>query len=139
MPNQSLVEVVRANNILKKFQIASVPVPVNKIVRSYGIKVFYTRLWSMKGCMIMYKSGACMLIRRKMEIEERREIMAHELKHYFADEANDMFRFVRKEYNRRERPATVFAACLLVPAFFFNTARIGLKSGRNGRGCCLSS
>lgn len=97
------------------------PVPINKIVRSYGIKVFYVKLWSMKGCMMLYRNGAYMLIRRKMDIKERREIMAHELKHYFADEANDLFRFVRKEYNKRETTAKVFAACLLVPGFLLNT------------------
>jgi len=63
------------------------------------------------------RKGAWMLIRRGMDIGERREIMAHELKHYFADEANDLFQFSRKEYNKRERPAAVFAACLLVPDF----------------------
>lgn len=110
----------KANGVLSRFNIRTVPVNVEKILEYYNIKLFHEqRFCSVKGCILSNRNRTAIVINNRLSYEHRRETIAHELKHYLCNMPDDFFQPNLKYYKSREIAAKVFAACLLVPDFLF--------------------
>ncbi|MFA5790573.1 MAG: ImmA/IrrE family metallo-endopeptidase [Caldisericia bacterium] len=108
----------KANGVLERFNIRSVPVNIEKILEHYNIELFHGRkLCSVRGCIVSSRKRTAIMVSNKLPHRYRRETIAHELKHYLCNMPDDFFQPTLKYYKNREIAAKVFAACLLVPGF----------------------
>lgn len=117
-----------AADLLKKYNIDSAPVDLNKILSKEGFtlsvvdlsEVEKQRGGEISGLLIVDKEGKGIAVNKNDSLERRRFTIAHELGHYYLHNTevknnNGNISFYRQERNPSETEANTFAAELLMP------------------------
>ena len=110
----------RAEAILKKAGVRSLPVAVEEIAEKYQIKISRAPHKNFSG-MLIRKAGRALIGINNSEAEVRQRFtIAHELGHFFLHPNQDAFVDYRDNKNGimrtpREKQANMFAAALLMP------------------------
>lgn len=110
----------RAEAILKKAGVTSLPVPVEEIAEKYQIRISRAPHKNFSG-MLIRKDGRALIGVNNSEAEVRQRFtIAHELGHFFLHPNQDAFVDYRDNKNGimrtpREKQANMFAAALLMP------------------------
>ena len=129
--NDSLSITEKAKNVLKKYELDSAPINIEKICKAENIEIIRTDLSDLEkesnrqisGVIYLdYQDGKKIqqILINDNDIEPRQKFtIAHELGHYFLhvdpnDTLHTMISF-RGAKNRREKEADIFAAELLMP------------------------
>lgn len=126
MGSELLSAVMEARKVLEKYKLDSIPIDVERLCCSLGIKVHYVDFSAIEGKVGKEISGAIqkngktyMILVNEDESDVRsRFTIAHELGHYFLHVKNDSRQIVtsfRRDRSPRETAANKFAAELLMP------------------------
>lgn len=126
---------IRAEEVLKKASIASLPVPVEEIAKKYRLRISRAPHRNFSG-MLIRKDGRALIGVNSVEAEVRQRFtIAHELGHFFLHPNQDAFIDYRdNKYGimrtPREKEANAFAAALLMPRkLLIKDFRTTAKSG----------
>lgn len=108
----------KANKILTKFNLKTVPVDVEEIATRHNIKISRAPSKEFSG-LLLRKDGVSLIGVNSKEVYVRQRFtIAHELGHYFMHPQKDTFVDYRKEDVKKtlkESQADKFAAALLMP------------------------
>lgn len=110
-----------AEQLLAKFDIKSVPTPIEELVRGLGIRVSRAPSADFSGLLIRKDGHALIGVNSSEPRTRQRFTIAHELGHFILHPQKDAFVDFRKERSAgeakppRERHADMFAAALLMP------------------------
>lgn len=110
-----------AEQLLERVGIAQIPIPIDEIVRSLGIRVSRAPSQDFSGLIIRKDGHALIGVNSNEPLVRQRFTVAHELGHFVLHPQQDAFVDFRKETKRgeprdpKERHADMFAAALLMP------------------------
>ncbi len=113
---------IQAEEVLKKLNVKSLPIPVEEIASKYQIKISRAPNNDFSGMLIRKDGRALIGVSNSESPARQRFTVAHELGHFFLHPNKDAFidyRDNKKEIMRtpREKQANMFAAALLMPRF----------------------
>lgn len=122
------------SSILRDHGVTSAPVPVEDLIRRFGIELRHGELGDVSGLMARTGVGTIIGVNRAHPATRQRFTLAHELGHYLLHrdlETHSDTDFRVKFRNRRSSEATdveeieanFFAACVLMPTQFLNAHR----------------
>lgn len=130
MPIRKKLIQMKVEELLKKSEITTLPIPVEKIARTLGLEVKYEPLeGDLSGCIVRQGGKAIIGINSQQHENRQRFTLAHEIGHYLLHQEDDMFVDHAFKMNRKgsstngacsfvESEANCFAAELLMPTHF---------------------
>jgi Zn-dependent peptidase ImmA (M78 family) len=110
----------RAEAILNKVRITSLPVPVEEVAQKFQIRISRAPHKNFSGMLIRKDGGALIGVNSDEAEVRQRFTIAHELGHFFLHPEQDAFVDYRDNKHgimrtAREKQANMFAAALLMP------------------------
>lgn len=111
----------RAEEVLKKANVRTIPVPIEDVAYSEKIKISKAPSADFSGLLIRKDGHALIGVNSSEAVVRQRFTIAHELGHFFLHPQKDTFVDFRKGNKKgevrspREKHADMFAAALLMP------------------------
>ena len=126
---------IQAEKILSGFGLKDIPVPIEKIVKSFDIEIGRAPSSKFSGLLLRKDGKSLIGINSSETFARQRFSMAHELGHFILHETNDTFVDYRNNQKgvprtQKEMEADTFAASLLMPKTFLE--RDFQKLAQNG-------